>query len=266
VKGLEEKLGLRLLSRTTRNVAATEAGERLMRSIGPLFDQIDAELTSIGSLRDTPAGNIKITCTDAAIETIFRPKLAAFLQRYPDVNVELVMEYGFTDIIEQRFDAGVRIGEALGKDMIATRIGPDWRFSVVGSPAYFARRSPPETPQELSNHNCINMRLTTAGGNLRWEFRTPEGRDLNLRVEGQLTFNTVTSVLGAALDGNGLGYIPQELAAPYLADERLVEVLGAWCPMFEGSYLYYPSRKQNSPAFSVFVEAMRYRGPITFEW
>jgi DNA-binding transcriptional LysR family regulator len=259
IKGLEERLGVRLLSRTTRSVATTDAGERLRRRVGPLMEQIDAELDDLGALRETPAGNIRITCADAVIETVFRPKLAAFLQRYPDVHVELSMDYAFTDIVAEKFDAGVRIGEAVERDMVATRIGPDWRFSVVGSPAYFERRSPPATPHELTNHNCINMRLATGGGFLRWEFRSPEGRDLNLRVEGQVAFNTALSVLGAAIDGIGLGFVPQELAAPHVAAGRLAEVLVDWCPTIDGFHLYYPSRKRNSPAFAAFVEAMRYR-------
>jgi len=260
VKGLEERLGVRLLSRTTRSVATTDAGERLQRRVGPLMEQIDVELDDLRALRERPAGTIRITCTDAVIETVFRPRLAAFLHRYPDIHVELSMDYAFTDIVGQKFDAGVRIGEALERDMVATRIGPDWRFSVVGSPAYFERRSPPATPHELGNHNCINMRLATAGGFLRWEFRSPEGRDLHLRVEGQAAFNTAMSVLGAAVDGIGLGYVPQEIAAPYLASAKLREVLVDWCQMIDGFHLYYPSRKRNSPAFAAFIEAMRYRG------
>ncbi|GAN79043.1 LysR family transcriptional regulator [Acidocella aminolytica] len=258
VKGLESRLGLRLLSRTTRTVAPTEAGERLQRRIGPLFEQVSAELDAITSMRNKPAGSIRITCVDAAIETVFRPKLGAFLQKYPDIKVELSMDYALVDIVGERFDAGVRIGEALEKDMVATRISPDWRFCVLGSPAYFERRSPPNTPYELSNHNCINMRMTTAGGNLRWEFRSPEGHDFMLRVEGQTTFSNSMLVLAGALDGLGLGYVPYELAETYLREGKLVDVLSEWCPLYEGYYLYYPSRKLNSPAFSAFVEAMRF--------
>jgi DNA-binding transcriptional LysR family regulator len=262
ISGLEARLGVRLLARTTRNVAVTEAGERMVRQIGPLFEQIDAELDALTSLRDKPAGFIRITAADASIETVFRPKLGSFLRAYPDISVELSMDYAFVDIVAERFDAGVRIGEALEKDMIATRIGPDWRFCVVGSPAYFERRSPPESPHELSNHNCINMRMSTSGGYLRWEFRSPEGRNLNIRVQGQAAFTNTLSVLNGALDDLGLGFVPHELAQPYLADGRLVEVLADWCPFYEGFHLYYPSRKQNSPAFSAFVDHMRYRGPV----
>jgi DNA-binding transcriptional LysR family regulator len=258
IKGFEELLGVRLLARTTRNVAPTEAGERLQRKIGPLMEQISAEIEDIGTFRDRPAGTVRITCTDAVIETVFRPKLSTFLLQFPDIRVEMDMDYAFTDIVEGKFDAGVRIGESIERDMVATRIGPDWRFSVIGSPAYFERRSPPDTPYELSNHNCINMRLATAGGYLRWEFQSPEGRDVHLRVEGQAAFNTATAVLGAAMDGIGLGFVPQELAAPHLADGRLVEVLASWCPLIDGFHLYYPSRKQNSRAFAAFIEAMRF--------
>lgn len=261
IKGLEERLGLRLLSRTTRNVAPTEAGARLQRQIAPLLDQIDAELEKIGSLRDNPAGAIRITCTDVVIETVFRPKLGAFLKKYPAIQVELDMNYALVDIVAERFDAGVRIGEALEKDMIATRIGPDWRFSVVGAPSYFAGRSPPTTPHDLQDHDCINIRLAGSGGHLRWEFRSPDGRDVSLRVEGQSAFNTAGAALNGAVDGLGLCWISQEVAAPLIAEGRLQEVLVDWCPFYEGFHLYYPSRKRNSAAFSAFVDEMRYRGP-----
>jgi len=259
VKGLEERLGLRLLSRTTRNVSTTDAGERLMRRVGPLFEQVSAELDSISSLREKPAGSVRVTCVDAAIELVLRPKLADFLQIYPDINVELSMDYAFVDIVAERFDAGVRIGEAIEKDMIATRIGPDWRFCVVGSPAYFERRSAPSSPYELGNHNCINMRMTTAGGNLRWEFREPNGQEFALRVTGQATYSNTILVLEGAIDGLGLGYVPHGLAKPHIEDGRLIEVLPDWCPEYEGYHLYYPSRKLHSPAFAAFVKAMRYR-------
>lgn len=258
VKGLESRLGIRLLARTTRNVAPTEAGERLLRSIGPHFEQIQAEIDALSELRDKPAGTIRITCTDYVIGALIRPRLAEFLPKYPDIKVEVSVDYGFTDIIEQRFDAGVRMGEAVSKDMIAVRIGPDWRFSVVGSPAYFERRSAPATPQDLTNHECINLRLTSGGGLYAWEFKR-DGRELNVRVDGQLTFNSTGPLLDAALDGLGLGYVPQDLAAPYLADGRLIEVLADWCPYFQGYHLYYPNRRQASPAFTLFVDALRYR-------
>jgi DNA-binding transcriptional LysR family regulator len=259
IKALEARLGVRLLARTTRNVAPTEAGERLVRSVGPHFDQIEAELRALGELRDKPAGTVRITCTDDAIVTVFQPMLAGFLEQYPDITVEISVDYGFTNIVEQRIDAGVRLGESLSKDMIGVRIGPDWRFAVVGSPAYFERRSPPQTPQDLTNHKAINLRLTTAGGIYAWELKK-DGRELNVRVEGQLVFNTIMPVLDAAADGLGLAYLPLDLARPYLDDGRLVEVLADWCPYFQGYHLFYPNRRQASPAFAALVEALRYRG------
>jgi DNA-binding transcriptional LysR family regulator len=257
VRNLEERLSIRLLSRTTRDVSPTEAGERFMRSIGPHFEQIDAEVDRLSELRDKPAGNVRIACSDYVIDTIFRPMLNQFLRDYPDISVELYIDNGFTNIVEQRFDAGVRLGEALSKDMIAVRIGPDWRFTVVGTPAYFERRSKPEAPQELTSHSCINMRLTTAGGIYAWEFKK-DGRELNVRVEGQLIFNSVIPVLNAALDGHGLAYVPEDLTKPYLESGELVEVLADWSPTWQGYHLYYPSRRQASPAFSAFVDAIRY--------
>ncbi|WP_238123849.1 MULTISPECIES: LysR family transcriptional regulator [unclassified Xanthobacter] len=259
IRRLEERLGVRLLARTTRNVAPTDLGEAFQRRIGPLFEQVDAEINALSAARDKPAGTIRITCDDAAIETILRPRLGDFLLRYPDIRVEISMDYALVDIVAERFDAGVRIGEAIDRDMVATRIGADWRFCVVGSPAYFERRSAPVTPQELTNHNCINMKMSTAGGNLRWEFRSPEGRDVAVRVNGQATFSNTISVLNGALDSLGLGFVPEPLAAPHLAAGRLREVLADWCPVLEGYHLYYPTRKQHSPAFAAFVEAMRHR-------
>ncbi|MER8389999.1 LysR family transcriptional regulator [Mesorhizobium sp. M0166] len=259
IRGLEERLDIRLLSRTTRDVSPTEAGERLMRSIGPHFEQIEAEIEALSELRDKPAGNIRIACSDYVIDTIFRPMLNQFLRTYPDISVELAIDNGLTNIVEQRFDAGVRLGEALSKNMIAVRIGPDWRFTVVATPAYFERRSKPEVPQDLTNHRCINMRLTTAGGIYAWEFKK-DGRELNVRVEGQLVFNSVVPVLRAALDGHGLAYVPEDLTKPYLDSGELVEVLADWSPNWQGYHLYYPSRRQASPAFTAFVDALRYRG------
>jgi DNA-binding transcriptional LysR family regulator len=259
VSDFEARLGLRLLARTTRSVAPTEAGERLLRSVGSRVDEIEAEIAALSALRDKPAGTVRITCIDYVIETIFRPKLPAFLAEYPDIRVELSIDYGLTDIVAQRFDAGVRIGESISKDMIAARIGPDWRFAVVGSPAYFARRTPPRTPQDLTNHNCITMRLTTGGGIYAWEFEKG-GRELSVRVEGQLTFNSVVPVLGAAVDGVGLAHVPEGLARPYLADGRLREVMPEWCPTLQGYHLYYPHQRHSAPAFTKFLEAFRFRG------
>lgn len=259
IRALEERLGVRLLARTTRNVAPTEAGERLMRSIAPLFDQIAAELDALGELREKPAGTIRITCTDDVIELYLRPVLASFLKSYPDITLELFVDYGFTNIVEERFDAGIRLGEAISKDMIAVRISPDWRLAVVGSPAYFERCPPPSTPYELTDHACVNIRHRPSGVIYAWEFEK-DGKAFTVKGEGQLVFNSIVHVLNGALDGIGLAYVPEALAAPYLADGRLKEVLADWCPYFQGFHLYYPHRRQASPAFSAFVDAVRYRG------
>nr|WP_294918170.1 LysR family transcriptional regulator [uncultured Neokomagataea sp.] len=263
IRALEERLQLRLLSRTTRAVAPTEAGEQLQRRLSPLFEQVNTEIEAITSLSKTPSGSIRITCIDAAIETVFRPKLRAFLEKYPEINVEFSMDYALVDIVAERFDAGVRIGASLEKDMIATCISPKWRFCVVGTPAYFEKHGIPSTPHDLSSHNCINMHMKTAGGHFRWEFQTPQGREFSLKVHGQITFNTTFLVLAGALDGLGLGYMPRTIAEPYLKSGQLVEVLVEWCPEYDGYYLYYPSRKQHSPAFSAFIQAMRWTGEST---
>lgn len=257
MRALEARLGVRLLARTTRNVAPTQAGERLMRSIAPLFEQITAELEALGELRDKPSGTIRVSCTDDQIELCLRPKLAAFLNHYPDITLELHVDYGFTNVVEQRFDAGIRMGEAVSKDMIATRIGPDWRLMVVGSPAYFERNPAPATPYALTGHACVNIRHRPAGAIYAWEFEK-DGQAFSVKVEGQLVFNSTMHVLNAALDGIGLAYVPEELVAPYLADGRLREILPDWCPRFQGFHLYYPNRRQASPAFSAFVEAFRF--------
>lgn len=259
MRGLEERLGIRLLARTTRNVAPTEAGERLLRSIAPLFDQITAEVEALGELRDKPAGTIRISCTDDQIELYVRPMLAGFLQNYPDITLELFVDYGFTNIVQQRLDAGIRLGEAISKDMIAVRISPDWRLVVVGSPAYFERHPPPGTPHELTRYPCVNIRHRPSGATYAWEFEK-DGQTFTVKVEGQLVFNSIMHVLNGAVDGIGLAYVPEPLAAPYLTDGRLKMVLSDWCPYFPGFHLYYPNRRQASPAFSAFVDAIRYRG------
>jgi DNA-binding transcriptional LysR family regulator len=258
IRALEERLGVRLLARTTRNVAPTEAGDRLMRSIAPLFDQITAEVEALGELRDKPRGTIRVTCTDDQIELCVRPMLAGFLKDYPDVTLEFYVDYGFTNVVEERFDAGIRLGEAVSKDMIAVRIGPDWRLVVVGAPAYFDRNPSPKTPRDLTKHACVNIRHRSSGAIYAWEFEK-NGQAFTVKVEGQLVFNSIMHVLNAAIDGIGLAYVPEELAAPYLANGRLKEVLTDWCPYFQGYHLYYPNRRQASPAFSAFVEALRYR-------
>lgn len=259
IRALEERLGVRLLARTTRNVAPTDAGERLMRSVAPLLDQIAAEVEALGELRDKPAGTIRITCTDDAIELYLRPMLSGFLKNYPDITLELFVDYGFTNIVEQRFDAGIRLGEAISKDMIAVRISPDWRLAVVCAPAYFERCAPPKTPHALTEHACINIRHRPSGAIYAWEFEN-DGQPFTVKCEGQLVFNSIVHVLNAAVDGIGLAYVPEALAAPYLADGRLKEVLSDWCPYFQGFHLYYPNRRQTSPAFAAFVDALRYRG------
>ncbi len=258
MRGLEQRLGLRLLSRTTRSVSLTDAGERLARSVGPHLEQIEAEIASLSELRDRPAGTIRISCGDSVVGEIFRPMLRNFLMTYPDISVELSIENGFVDIVEHRFDAGVRLGEALSKDMIAVRIGPDWRFSVVGSPAYFAERRRPVTPHDLTDHKCMNLRLKTGGGLYAWEFEK-DGRKLDVRVDGQLVFNSIFPILDAAVDGHGLGNVPEFVARPYIERGEVVEVLADWSPYWQGFHLYFPHRRQPSPAFAAFVEAVRYR-------
>jgi DNA-binding transcriptional LysR family regulator len=258
VSGLERRLGLRLFARTTRRVAPTAAGERLLATVAPRFSEIDAELTALTALRATPAGTIRITATDYAAATILWPKLRPLLARYPDIKLEIFVDYGLTDIVAERFDAGVRSGEQVAKDMIAVRIGPDLRMAVVGAPAYFKRRAAPQRPQDLIAHQCINLRLSTLGGLYAWEFEKA-GRELKVRVEGQLVFSATPPMLEAALAGFGLAYVPEDLAQPAIAKRRLVRVLADWCPPYPGYHLYYPSRRQSSPAFALVVEALRYR-------
>jgi DNA-binding transcriptional LysR family regulator len=260
IRGLEERLGLRLLTRTTRSVAPTEAGERLLHTVGPRFAEIEAELAALSELREKPAGTIRITATDYAADTILWPKLAKFLRQYPDIKVEIIIDYGLTDIVAQRFDAGVRSGEQVAKDMIAVRIGPDMRMAVVGAPSYFQERPQPKRPHELIGHNCINLRLPTHGGLYAWEFAKGR-REVKVRVEGQLVFNGTFQMLNAALAGFGLAYVPEDLAQPHLAEGRLERVLEDWCPPYAGYHLYYPSRRQSSAAFALLVEALRYHGP-----
>jgi DNA-binding transcriptional LysR family regulator len=258
ITGLEARLGLRLLTRTTRSVSPTEAGERLLLTVGHRFEEIETELQALSELREKPAGTIRITATDYAADTILWPKLAKFLREYPDIKIEIIIDYGLTDIVAQRYDAGVRSGEQVAKDMIAVRIGPDMRMAVVGAPSYFAHRSQPKKPQDLNDHSCINLRLPTHGGLYAWEFEK-DGRELKVRVEGQLVFNGTFQMLNAALAGFGLAYVPEDLAQPHVAKGRLKQVLEAWCPLFSGYHLYYPSRRQSSTAFALLVDALRYR-------
>ena len=258
ISGLEARLGLRLLTRTTRSVSPTEAGERLLLTVGHRFEEIEAELEALSELREKPAGTIRITAIDYVADTILWPKLKKFLPEYPDIKVEITVDYGLTDIVAQRYDAGVRSGEQVAKDMIAVRIGPDMRMAVVGAPSYFAKRSLPKKPQDLTDHNCINLRLPTYGGLYAWEFEKG-GRELKVRVEGQLIFNGTAQMLNAALTGFGLAYVPEDLAQPHLAKGLLKRVLEDWCPTYSGYHLYYPSRRQPSAAFALLVDALRYR-------
>jgi|SRR5215469_4282197 len=258
IRELEARLGVRLLTRTTRSVAPTTAGERLLQTLGPCFAEIDAQLAAITELGKRPAGTIRITATEYATDAILLPKLAALLREYPDIKVEITIDYGLTDIVAQRFDAGVRSGEQVAKDMIAVRIGPDTRMAVVGAPSYFKSQAEPKKPQELISHNCITLRLPH-GGLYVWEFEKGD-RELRVRVEGQLTCNTTAQMLGAALAGLGLAYVPEGLAQPHLAKGHLKRVLADWCLPYSGYHLYYPSRRQPSAAFTLFVDALRYRG------
>jgi DNA-binding transcriptional LysR family regulator len=255
---LEERLGLRLFTRTTRRVAPTDAGERLLATIGPRLEGIEADLAALRELRDRPAGNIRITASEHAADSILLPKLMKLLPGYPDIKVEINTDYRMVDIVEQRFDAGVRLGEYIAKDMIAVRIGPDVRMAVVGAPSYFARRPVPKKPQDLTEHDCINVRLPTHGGLLPWDFK--KGRhELNVRVEGTMIFNGFNQILNAALAGMGLAFTLEEVVQRHIADGRLVRVLEDWCSVFPGYHLYYPSRRQPSSAFALIVDALRYR-------
>jgi DNA-binding transcriptional LysR family regulator len=258
IRALEGRLGLPLLNRTTRSVAPTEAGERLLRVAGPRLDEISAELATLSALRDRPAGNLRITAHDHAVRSVLLPALAKFLPAYPEIKVEVVIDYGLTDIVAARFDAGVRSGEMIAQDMVAVRIGPDMRMAVVGAPGYFAGRTAPKTPQGLTEHVCINLRLPTHGGLYAWEFAKGR-REMRVRVDGQLIFNGSAAMLDAALAGAGLAYVPEDDAAPYVADGRLVRVLADWCPVYPGYHLYYPSRRPANSAFTLLVKALRYQ-------
>jgi DNA-binding transcriptional LysR family regulator len=258
IRQLEARLGMRLLTRTTRSVSPTEAGERLIHVAGPRFEEIEAEIAAVAELRDQPAGSIRITATDYATDTILWPRLTKFLRAYPDIKVEIITDYGLTDIVSERYDAGVRAGGQVAKDMIAVRIGPDLRMAAVASPGYFKKRPEPKRPQDLIGHNCINLRLPTHGGLYAWEFEKA-GRELRVRVDRQLTFNGTWQMLNAALDGFGIAYVPEDVVQPHLTKRRLKRVLEEWCQPYPGYHLYYPSRRQTSAAFGLLVEALRYR-------
>jgi len=259
IRTLEARLGLRLLTRTTRSVSLTEAGERLLHSIGPRFDEIESEIAALSAMRDKPAGTIRITTVEHAAETILWPALAPLLAEYPDINVEIISDYGLKDIVADRYDAGVRLGEQVDKDMISLRISADLRMAVVGAPSYFEGRAKPDTPQDLIVHNCIKLRLPTHGAFYAWEFQK-DGQELKVRIQGRTAFNTVGMMRQAALDGFGLAYLPEDRVETAIKEGKLVRVLADWCPPRPAYHLYYPSRRQHSPAFALVIEALRYRG------
>jgi DNA-binding transcriptional LysR family regulator len=259
LRALEARLGLRLLTRTTRSVAPTEAGERLLRTLGPAFDQIEDGLAALGDLREKPAGSIRITAGEHPAETILLPALTRLLPDYPDIKVEVEIDNTLLDLAAGRYDAGVRLGEQVARDMVAVRIGPEIRMAVVGAPSYFTRHAQPRTPQDLTGHNCINIRLPTLGGLYAWEFEKGR-REVKVRVDGQLVVNTAPLLMKSVLAGLGLACIFEDQAQPHLDSGQLIRVLADWCPPFAGYHLYYPSRRQPTPAFALLVEAMRYRG------
>ena len=256
IRGLEERLQIRLLTRTTRSVSPTPAGERLMHAIGHRFDEIEAELDALSALRDKPAGTVRITCGDNVLHTVLLPKLTPLLREYPDIKLEFDVNYGFRDIVADRFDAGVRLGKTIDKDMIAMPIGPPLRMAVVGSPDYFERHSLPKTAHDLTSHPCINQRMPTSGGLYVWDFER-RGRKANVRVDGPLIFNTTPPQVDATLAGLGIALLPEDELMPHIESGKLVRVLEDWCPKFAGYHLYYPSRRQPSPAFSLVLQALR---------
>jgi DNA-binding transcriptional LysR family regulator len=259
MKQLEARMGLRLLMRTTRSVSTTEAGERLRQSMAPRIGEIETEIEALMGFRDKPAGTVRITLSDHAMESVVWPKLCPVLKSYPDIRLELDIDNGFRNIVEDGYDAGVRLGESLEKDMVAVRIGPDWRLVAVGSPVYFSRNPPPDHPRALMRHNCMNRRQAKSGGLYAWEFEK-DSEEIRVRVDGQLTFNTSQAMIGAALEGYGIAYVPESLVEHHLAAGRLQLALDDWSPKFTGYHLYYPSRRQHLPAFSIVVDALRHRG------
>ncbi|MCX2864706.1 LysR family transcriptional regulator [Paucibacter sp. PLA-PC-4] len=257
IRGLEDRLQIRLLTRTTRSVAPTAAGDRLAQAIGHRFDEIEAELDALTALRDKPAGTVRITCGDNVLRTVLMPKLEPLLHKYPDITLEFDMNYGFRDIVADRFDAGVRLGSTIDKDMIAVPIGPPLRMAVVASPGYFEHHPKPKTPQDLTSHRCINQRMPTSGGLYVWDF-SRRGKQVNVRVDGPLIFNTAPPQVDAALAGLGISLLPEDELGRHLLDGSLVRVLEDWCPPFAGYHLYYPSRRQPSPAFTLVLKALRF--------
>ncbi|MNS63901.1 HTH-type transcriptional regulator DmlR [compost metagenome] len=258
IRQLEARLGIRLLTRTTRSVAPTAAGERLLQTITPRLAEIEQEIESLTSVRDSPAGSIRLTLSDHALDSVVWPKLKPVLAAYPDIKVELILDSTFRNIVEERFDAGVRLGESVEKDMIAVRIGPDWRLVAVASPGYLAERGRPQHPKDLIAHACINMRHESSGSLYAWEFEK-DGQALRVRVDGQVTFNNSYAMIDAAVSGLGIAYVPEDIVASRIASGELVLILADWSPLFDGYFLYYPSRRQNLAAFQIIVDALRYR-------
>lgn len=259
IRGLEARLGLRLLTRTTRSVSPTEAGDRLLQTLRPRFEEIEYEIAALSELQDKPAGTIRITAAEHAANSVLWPKLAKFLPDYPDINVEVIVDYGLNDIVAQRYDAGIRLGDQVEKDMIAVRIAPDLRMAVVATPTYFSKHSPPQEPQDLASHVCINLRLPTKGGLYAWEFEK-NGHELKVHVQGQLVFNSSAPILRAALAGFGVAYVPEDMAHQHITEGRLHRVLEDWCSSYQGYHIYYASRRQSSHAFSLLINALRYQG------
>jgi DNA-binding transcriptional LysR family regulator len=259
IRGLEERLGVRLLTRTTRSVSPTDAGERLLQNVGPRLEEIEAEIAAISDLGDKPAGTIRITAIDHVVDSVLWPRIAPLLPQYPDLHVEISADYRLVDIAAERYDIGVRWGDQVEKDMIAVRLSPDVKMMIVGAPAYFAHRPVPGSIQDLMKHNCINLRLASSGGLYAWELRH-EGQELDVRVRGQLTFNSAYQILNAALQGCGLAFIPEDLAGEHVRAGRLDSVMEDWCPTFPGLHAYYPSRRQNSRALALVIDAIRYQG------
>jgi DNA-binding transcriptional LysR family regulator len=258
IRGLEAKMGIRLLTRTTRSVSPTDAGQRLLDKLAPRFDEIHTEVAALSEMRGKPAGVVRISAAEHVADTVLWPKLEKFLPDYPDIQVEINVEYGMIDIVAGRYDAGVRLGDQVAKDMIAVRIAPDMRMAVVATPSYFEKHPPPATPHELTLHDCINLRLATHGGLYAWEFEK-DGQKLNVRVQGQLTFNSSRPMLRAALAGFGLACVPEDVALEHIAAGRLVQVLDDWAPSFPGYHIYYASRLQSSPALALVVGALRHQ-------
>ncbi|WP_321807011.1 LysR family transcriptional regulator [Burkholderia sp. BCC1993] len=258
IRDLESRLGVRLLTRTTRSVSTTDAGEELLQTIAPCIEEIEAKLASLSDFRDKPAGVVRITATDHPIDTVVWPKLRKVLPKYPEIRVEISVDYSLANIVEERYDIGIRFGDQVAKDMIAVRISPDIPMAIVGAPSYLKGRTHPKTPEDLLQHDCITLRLTTMKGVYAWELKKGK-REIQVRVGGQLTFNTQPQMLQAALDGFGLAFLPKDATQPYLRSGGLQCVLEDWCPTFPGYHAYYPSRRQASRAFSVVIDALKHR-------